>query len=88
MLVQRALKEGPFSMRQLAETMMLSYGVLRAWAMGRRTPKPDNLEQLAAGFEKRAAILTDLAAELRQAAGPTSDLPSSQSPTNPGTDHA
>lgn len=68
-VVQRVLRDGPFSMRQLAEDAELSYGVLRAWAMGRRTPTPENLSRIADGFERRAERLHAIIAELRRAAG-------------------
>lgn len=71
MLVKRALKAGTFSMRHLAEEGGISYGVLRAWASGRRTPEPDNLHRLANGLEARADRLRGLAKELRDAAGGT-----------------
>ena len=67
-LVQRVLRDGPFSMRQLADDAGLSYGVLRAWAMGRRTPTPENLARIASGFERRAERLRNIALELRSAA--------------------
>jgi transcriptional regulator with XRE-family HTH domain len=56
-------------MRQLAEDAGLSYGVLRAWAMGRRTPTPENLSRIADGFERRTEQLQAMVKELRQAAG-------------------
>jgi transcriptional regulator with XRE-family HTH domain len=68
-VVQRVLREGPFSMRQLAEDAGLSYGVLRAWAMGRRTPTPENLSRIADGFERRSERLHAIIAELRRVAG-------------------
>lgn len=68
-LVQRVLRDGPFSMRQLAEDAELSYGVLRAWAMGRRTPTPENLSRIADGFERRTERLHAIVTELRRAAG-------------------
>lgn len=67
-LVQRVLRDGPFSMRQLADDAGLSYGVLRAWAIGRRTPTPENLARIARGFERRAEKLHQLAAELTDVA--------------------
>jgi transcriptional regulator with XRE-family HTH domain len=67
-LVQKVLKEGPFAMRQLAEDAGVSYGVLRGWAIGRRTPTPENLRKLAHGFERRAGHLQNIAEELRRAA--------------------
>jgi transcriptional regulator with XRE-family HTH domain len=71
-MVQRVLREGPFSMRQLAEDAGLSYGVVRAWAMGRRTPTPENLSRIADGFERRTERLHAIITELRQAAGENS----------------
>ncbi len=68
-VVQRVLREGPFSMRQLAEDAGLSYGVVRAWAMGRRTPTPENLSRIADGFDRRAERLHAIVSELRRAAG-------------------
>jgi hypothetical protein len=56
-------------MRQLAEDAGLSYDVLRAWAMGRRTPTPENLSRIADGFERRTERLHAIITELRQAAG-------------------
>lgn len=67
-LVQRVLRDGPFSMRQLAEDAGLSYGVLRSWAMGRRTPTAENLSRMADGFDQRAQQLRQVAEELRKAA--------------------
>jgi transcriptional regulator with XRE-family HTH domain len=67
-LVQRALREGPFSMRQLADDAGLKYDVLRGWAIGRRTPTAENLSRMADGFEQRAQQLRHIADELRYAA--------------------
>ena len=64
MLIQRVLNEGPFSMRQLAEQAGLSYDALRSWAADRRTPRPDNLKQLAATLRTRGKHLSELASEL------------------------
>jgi len=72
-VVQRVLRDGPFSMRQLAEDAGLSYGVLRAWAMGRRTPTPENLSRIADGFERRTERLNAIIMELRRAAGENTD---------------
>ena len=68
-LVQRVLRDGPFSMRQLAEDAGLKYDVLRGWAIGRRIPTAENLSRMADGFERRAQQLRQIADELRQAAG-------------------
>jgi transcriptional regulator with XRE-family HTH domain len=72
-LVQRVLKDGTFSMRQLAEDAGLKYDVVRAWAIGRRAPTPDNLSRIAAGFEHRAEQLQRMARELREAAGESAE---------------
>jgi transcriptional regulator with XRE-family HTH domain len=67
-LVQRVLRDGPFSMRQFADDAGLKYDVLRGWAIGRRTPTAENLSRMAHGFEQRAQKLLQIANELRQAA--------------------
>ena len=72
-LVQRVLKDGTFSMRQLAEDAGLKYDVVRAWAIGRRAPTPENLSRIAAGFEHRAEQLQRMARELREAAGESAE---------------
>lgn len=66
--IQRALEQGPFSLRGLAEDAGISYDSLYSWARGRRTPKPENLRQVADEFERRADRLRELAKELRNAA--------------------
>lgn len=68
MIVQRALSEGPFMLKQLAEEAGLSYDALRSWATGRRTPQPESLRQLADGLRRRAEVLQELAGELEGAA--------------------
>ena len=68
MMVKTALKNGPFSMRQLADEPGLSYAALRAWAAGVRTPEPESLQKIADGFEHRAEVLKELAEQLRRAA--------------------
>jgi len=64
--VRRALKEGPFAMRQLAADAGLSYDVLRSWRSGRRQPSRDSIRKLATGLAKRSERLKALAAELRR----------------------
>ena len=66
--VRRALREGPFAMRQLAAESGLSYDVLRSWRSGRRRPNRESTRKLAAGLVRRAEHLRELAAELRQQA--------------------
>lgn len=68
MAVQNALAEGPFSMRELADACGISYGVLRAWSIGRRTPTPDNLRKLADAFRARGERLELIADQLTRAA--------------------
>jgi ribosome-binding protein aMBF1 (putative translation factor) len=64
--VRRALREGPFAMRQLAADAGLSYDVLRSWRSGRRQPNRDSIRKLAIGLAKRSERLKTLAAELRR----------------------
>lgn len=68
LVIRRALKEGRFAMRQLAEDSGLSYASLRAWSAGDRVPQPESLRQLAAGLRKRCDVLRKLADELEKAA--------------------
>ncbi len=68
MVVQRALKEAGFGMRQLAETEGLSYQLVRTWANGHRTPRPENIQKIADGFTRQAERLQELARELREVA--------------------
>ena len=68
MLVQRVLREGTFSMRELAQDAKVSYGALRAWASGVRTPEGESLNKLSEGLRARAARLVELAEELDKAA--------------------
>lgn len=64
--VRRALKDGPFAMRQLAAESGLSYDVLRSWRTGRRRPNRESIRKLAAGLTRRADRLKGLAGELRK----------------------
>lgn len=64
--VRRALREGPFAMRQLAADSGLSYDVLRSWRSGRRRPNSDSVRKLADGLSKRSDALRELARELRR----------------------
>jgi transcriptional regulator with XRE-family HTH domain len=67
MAVQRVLRDVP--LRDIAEDSGLSYGTVRKWAAGLRTPQPESLRQLAVGLRKRGTHLHDLAEELEKAAG-------------------
>jgi transcriptional regulator with XRE-family HTH domain len=64
--VRRALREGPFAMRQLAADSGLSYDVLRSWRSGRRRPNPESVRKLADGLSRRSDALRELARELRR----------------------
>ena len=64
--VRRALREGPFAMRQLAGDSGLSYDVLRSWRSGRRRPNPESVRKLADGLSRRSDALRELARELRR----------------------
>ena len=65
--VQDALRNGPFSLRELAEEMEGSYGTLREWSRGARVPTDASVERIAASLEARARMLVDLAERLRRA---------------------
>lgn len=67
-LIQRVLADGPFSMSEIARETGISYDALRAWAIGRSTPRPENLEKLAAYLDRHGKRLRDFAADLRAAA--------------------
>ena len=67
-LIQRVLEEGPFSIQQLADEAGISYDSLYSWAKGRRVPRPENLRQLATGFDRRSEVLRDIADMLRRTA--------------------
>jgi transcriptional regulator with XRE-family HTH domain len=68
MSVEKVLTDGPFSMNEIARATGLSYDALRSWATGRRTPRKENLRQLAAYLESHGKRLQDFADELREAA--------------------
>lgn len=65
--IQRALREAPFAMRQLAAEAGLSYDVLRSWRSGRRRPSRSSARRLAEGLERRGERLIELARQLRSA---------------------
>jgi len=66
-VVQQALREAPFSLRDLAEEMEGSYGTMREWSRGARTPTDASVERIAASLEARAQTLTQIADRLRRA---------------------
>lgn len=63
--VGRALQDGPFSMKRLAADCDVGYDLMRAWKSGRRRPTPTAARRLMEGLERRAARITELAADLR-----------------------
>lgn len=65
--VQDALRNGPFSLRDLADEMEGSYGTLREWSRGARVPTDASVERIAASLEAKARILIGLAERLRRA---------------------
>ena len=65
--VQDALREAPFSLRDLAEEMEGSYGTVREWSRGARIPTNSSVERIAASLESRARMLLRLAQRLRKA---------------------
>jgi predicted transcriptional regulator len=68
LLIQQVLRDLPFSMRQIAEEAGVSYDAVRSWATERRTPRTENLVQLADAIEQRSRAMQALAVALREAA--------------------
>jgi transcriptional regulator with XRE-family HTH domain len=66
--VQDALRNGPFSLRELADEMEGSYGTLREWSRGARVPADASVERIATSLEARARILMNYAERLRRVA--------------------
>ena len=67
-MIQRVLDDAPFSMRQIAEEAGVSYDAVRSWATNRRTPKPENLVQLADALRRRGDQLHVIGDELQKIA--------------------
>lgn len=65
--IERALSEGPFTIQQLAAEAGISYDTLYSWVKRRRVPRPENVQQLASGLERRADLLREIADDLREA---------------------
>lgn len=68
-MVQRILEVAPLTVEALAEEAGVTRHSIYSWASGRRNPTPESLAKLADALEKRGGELTDLARELREAAG-------------------
>lgn len=65
-MVQRALKECGVVLRTLATDAGVSYGLLRQWAVGHRSPSAENVNRIASGLDARADRLHALAEALRK----------------------
>ena len=64
-----ALEIAPASLQAIADEAGVSYRTLWGWKSGRHNPLPENLAALATALERRGGELTELAQQLRQAAG-------------------
>ena len=67
-IVQRVLRDGPFTLRELATAADVKYQTLRTWAAGLSAPRPDGLRQLADGLRKKSEELARLADEVERTA--------------------
>jgi transcriptional regulator with XRE-family HTH domain len=67
--VQEALREAPFSLRDIAEGMDGSYGTVREWSRGARVPTDASVERIAASLERHARRLNEFAERLRRLIG-------------------
>ena len=67
MAVQEALKEGPFSLRDLAEQAGVGYETLRQWAAGARNPRPENIESILGALDGQADRIKQLVRDARNA---------------------
>jgi transcriptional regulator with XRE-family HTH domain len=65
-MVQEALRRAPFNLRDLAEEMEGSYGTIREWSRGARVPTDESVERIAASLDRRARMLQQFAARLRE----------------------
>ncbi len=72
-VVQDALREAPFSLRDIATDMEGSYGTVREWSRGARTPTDASVERIAASLERRARTLQRIAAQLRRVVAEKND---------------
>jgi len=71
MIAKRALETISPELKTVADDVGVSYASVMAWRVGRRSPGPDNLYQLAMLADKQADALRGVAVELRQAASST-----------------
>lgn len=66
MTIRKALRDGPFNLKDLAKDMGGSYGTLREWSRGARLPTDESVQRIAAAFEARGKKLMELAAKMRR----------------------
>lgn len=71
--VQEALREAPFSLRDIADGMDGSYGTVREWSRGARVPTDASVARIATSLEARARKLLEIAGELRRTIRQQSD---------------
>ena len=62
--IQRIIRKSGIPYSQIARDSGVSYATLNAWMHGRRAPRPETLDKVAAGFRARAAELERSAQEL------------------------
>lgn len=72
-MIVRALERTTGDLKDLADEIGVSYHTLWSWKAGRRTPGPEHVRTLADALEARGGELTELARELREAAGEGGD---------------
>lgn len=75
MLVRKAIQESGLPKAVIARDAHVSRSTLDSWIAGVRIPRPNSLQHLAAGLDRRAQQLQEMAAELRKAA---SEAPNEQ----------
>lgn len=69
MIAQKAIEAATPSMRQLAEQAGVNYSTLKAWSAGIRNPSPENARKLADALRQQGGEVSQLAEELKDAAG-------------------
>lgn len=69
-VMEKTLREGPFTMRQLAEEANVNYPRMRSWKIGARQPRVEDIIRIADALERKANqlgrhadLLRDLAHE-------------------------
>ncbi len=67
-MLSRLLEAVSPNLRAIAKEVGVSYGAVRQYRLGTRTPSPKVLRALVAAVRKRSVLLAKLADELEQAA--------------------